>query len=42
VKLRERLASVGVACSLVYPGAPEIIYPTPFDFLVAKLRSPTP
>lgn len=38
VKLQEKLRSVGVACELVYPGAPEVKHPTVLEYLVAKLK----
>lgn len=37
VKLQERLRSVGVACELVYPGAPDVQYPKLEDYLIEKL-----
>ena len=39
VKLSERLAEVGVASELVYPGAPGVTHPTIEDYLVAVLQS---
>src|SRR5207237_4806889 len=37
VKLQERCQAVGVACELVYPGAPEVKPKTTTDFLIEKL-----
>ncbi len=39
VKLQEKLASVGVECELVYPGAPGVKHEQPIDFLIAKLSA---
>jgi acetyl esterase/lipase len=38
VKLQEKARSVGVECEMIYPGAPDVKYPTPADFLIAKLK----
>jgi hypothetical protein len=38
VKLREKLRSVGVACELVYPGAPEVKHRQVQDYLIEKLK----
>jgi acetyl esterase/lipase len=40
VKLEEKLRSVGVACELVYPGAPGVKHPKLEDYLIAKLTAP--
>ena len=40
VKLQEKLASVGVPCELVYPGAPEVRHAQAHDYLIAKLKAP--
>jgi acetyl esterase/lipase len=39
VKLQERLRAVGVACELVYPGAPDVKHPKAEDFLIEKLTA---
>lgn len=39
VKLQERCQSVGVACELVYPGAPAVKHPTAQSYLIEKLKS---
>ena len=39
VKLQEHCAETGVDCELVYPGAPEVKYQNPTDFLIAKLKA---
>jgi acetyl esterase/lipase len=39
VKLQEKLRSVGVACELVYPGAPGVSHPTVQEYLIAKLKT---
>ena len=41
VKLQERCKSLGVACELVYPGAPEVTHATVQDYLIARLKYPT-
>jgi acetyl esterase/lipase len=41
VKLQEKLRSVGVDCELVYPGAPGVKHPRPFDYLIDKLKAPS-
>jgi acetyl esterase/lipase len=38
VKLQEKLRSVGVPCELVYPGAPDVVHPQAYDFLIDKLN----
>ena len=38
VKLQERLREVGVACELVYPGAPDRRHAQVHDYLIAKLK----
>jgi acetyl esterase/lipase len=40
VKLQERLRSVGVACELVYPGAPDVKHRQVQDYLIEKLKEP--
>jgi acetyl esterase/lipase len=39
VKLQEKLRSVGVPCELVYPGAPDVVHPQAYDFLIDTLKS---
>jgi hypothetical protein len=41
VKLQEHCKSVGVACELVYPGAPDVKFKSPQDYLVEKLKATT-
>lgn len=41
VKLQEHCKSLGVACELVYPGAPDVKYKSPQDYLVEKLKATT-
>ncbi|HWC90507.1 MAG TPA: alpha/beta hydrolase [Pirellulales bacterium] len=38
VKLQEKLRSVGVPCELVYPGAPDVVHPQAYDFLIDTLK----
>jgi hypothetical protein len=38
-KLQERLRRVGVACELVYPGAPDVKHPRAEDFLIEQLTA---
>jgi len=38
VKLQEKLRSVGVACELVYPGAPGVKHPKLEDYLIESLK----
>jgi len=40
VKLQERCKSLGVACELVYPGAPDVKHATVQDYLVDMLKAP--
>ena len=40
VGLQEKLRSVGVDCQLNYPGAPDVKYPTPQEYLIANLKQP--
>jgi acetyl esterase/lipase len=40
-KLKEHCDAVGVACELVYPGAPDVKHPTEIDFIKAKLLPTT-
>ena len=39
VKLQERLRDVGVACELVYPGAPDVRHADVTTYLIATLRT---
>jgi acetyl esterase/lipase len=39
VKLQERLKEVGVACELVYPGAPDVKHVAASDYLIATLKA---
>ena len=38
VKLQEHCKAIGVACELVYPGAPDVKHPTTTDYLIAMLK----
>jgi hypothetical protein len=38
VKLQEKCRATGVACELVYPGAPEVKHPTLEAYLIARLK----
>jgi hypothetical protein len=40
VELQEKLRSVGVACELVYPGAPDVKHPHVQDYLIDRLKEP--
>ena len=40
VKLQEHCRSLGVACELMYPGAPSAKHATAQDYLIAKLKGP--
>jgi hypothetical protein len=40
VKLQERLKEAGVACELVYPGAPGVTHKTTASYLIDKLKAP--
>jgi hypothetical protein len=42
VKLQEKCQAAGVACELVYPGAPDVKHPAIHDFLIATLKAPAP
>lgn len=42
VKLAEKVRSVGVACELVYPGAPDVKHRTAQDYLIATLKAAKP
>lgn len=42
VKLKEHCESTGVACELVYPGAPNVTHKTPTEFLIATLKKDAP
>lgn len=39
VKLQEHCQKAGVACELVYPGAPDVKHATPADYLIATLKA---
>ena len=39
VKLQEHCKEIGVACELVYPGAPDVKHATAQDFLIEKLKA---
>jgi len=41
VKLQEKCSSVGVACELVYPGAPDVKHAQIHNFLIATLKAST-
>ncbi|MGJ8643200.1 MAG: alpha/beta hydrolase fold domain-containing protein [Luteolibacter sp.] len=41
VKFQERCQELGVACEFVYPDAPDAIHPTPTDYLIATLKTPS-
>ena len=36
-KLQERSLELGVPCELVYPGAPDVKFETPTDYLIHQL-----
>ena len=40
VGLQQRCAGAGVECLVVFPGAPNVKYTSPFAYLVAKLKEP--
>lgn len=40
VKLQEHCGTIGVACELMYPNAPNARHATADDYLVATLRAP--
>ena len=40
VKLQEELRRVGVACELVYPGAPDVKHSALHDYLIEQLKAP--
>jgi acetyl esterase/lipase len=40
VKLQEKARAIGLACELVYPGAPSVVHPQISDFLIDKLKLP--
>ncbi len=40
VKLQEHCRANGVACELVYPGAPDVKHATTQDYLIAMLKAP--
>ncbi len=42
VKLQEHCQKNGVACELVYPGAPGVKHATAQDYLIAKLKAAKP
>ena len=39
LKLQEHCQKAGVACELVYPGAPDVKHATPADYLIATLKA---
>lgn len=41
VKLQEKCERLGVACELVYPGAPNVKHKSLDEYLIEQLRSPT-
>ncbi|PQJ29418.1 hypothetical protein BSZ32_13590 [Rubritalea profundi] len=41
VKLQEHCKKIGLECAVVYPGAPDVKYKSPTDYLIAKLKTPT-
>ncbi len=41
VKLQEHCKTAGVACELVYPGAPDVKHATVQDYLIDRLKAPT-
>jgi acetyl esterase/lipase len=41
VGLQKKLASVGVPCELVYPGAPGVKHPQIYDYFVERLKADT-
>jgi acetyl esterase/lipase len=42
VKLQEKLRALGVACELVYPGAPDVKHDRAQDYLIEKLKAGKP
>ncbi len=38
-KLQEKMRVTGVECCLMYPGAPELKYPNPIEFLIGTLKA---
>lgn len=40
VKLQEHCIETGIACELVYPGAPNVKYDNPTSYLIATLKAP--
>ena len=40
VKLQEQCNTIGIACELVYPGAPGVKHATPTDYLITALMAP--
>ena len=40
VKLQEKCRAEGVACELVYPGAPDVRHATVQDYLIERLKAP--
>jgi len=40
VKVEEKARSLGVECHFVYPGAADVKYANPIEFLIAKLKAP--
>jgi hypothetical protein len=41
VKLQEHCHKLGLECEVVYPGAPDVKYKSPTDYLIAKIKSKT-
>jgi len=39
VKLQEHCRKIGLECEVVYPGAPDVKYKSPTDYLIAKLKA---
>ena len=39
VKLQEHCEAIGVGCQLVYPGAPNVTFDNPTDYLIATLKA---
>ena len=41
VGLQQRCTALGVKCQVVYPGAPNVKYKSPLEYLIATLKAPT-
>jgi len=41
VGLQKRCKELGVECQVVYPGAPNVQYKSPLEYLIATLKAPT-